>query len=138
MSTKAKTVGKWEKGQSGNPAGRPKDVRSITVLKNDLELAVRDKLTATKVTQIVNRMVDIALNCPDPEIAIKAAKPILDMAISKAAVQEAVAQRAPITIVIENATLAAQQTEQKRAEPTKVKYEIIESTPVDSSDGTRK
>ncbi len=138
MSAKSKTVGKWQKGQTGNPAGRPKDVRSITVLKNDLELAVREKLTATKVTQIVNRMVDMAINSPDEKIAIMAGKTILDMAVSKAAVQEAVAQRAPITIVIENATLAAQQIEQKRAEPTKVKYEIIESTTVDAPDGTRK
>lgn len=134
MPEASKAVGKWEKGVSGNPAGRPKDVRSITVLKNDLELAVREKLTATKVTQIVNRMVDIAINSPDEKLAIMAGKTIIDMAVSKAAVQEAVAQRAPITIIIENATLAAQAQEQKRNEPTKVKYEIIESTPLNPAD----
>jgi hypothetical protein len=79
-------------------------------------------------------MVDIAINSPDEKLAIMAGKTIIDMAVSKAAVQEAVAQRAPITIIIENATLAAQAQEQKRNEPTKVKYEIIESTSLNPAD----
>ncbi len=109
-------------------------MRSLTVLKNDLELAVRDRLTATKVTQVVNRMLDIALNSPDEKNAISAGKTILDMAVSKAAVQEAVAQRAPITIVIENATLAAQE-QKKPTEPPRVVYETtIEPTPEHRAD----
>ena len=116
--------GKWVKGKSGNPAGRPKDQRSIAVLKNDLELAVRERLTATKVTQVVNRMLEIALG-DDIKSAVTAGKVILDMAISKAAVQEAVANRAPITIVIENATLGnKQQTVIEQEDST---YEIVSS-----------
>jgi hypothetical protein len=119
--TTAVTKGKWGKGKSGNPRGRPPTAsrpRDIVTLKNDLELAVRDCLSATKVTQVVNRMLEIAIHHPDTKSAISAAKIILDMSISKAAVQEAVAQRAPINIIIENATLA-KQTEEK---------EVIEAT----------
>lgn len=117
--------GKWVKGKSGNPAGRPSDQRNISVLKNDLELAVREKLTATKVTQVVNRMVELALG-DDPKVAVSAGKLILDMAISKAAVQEAVANRAPITIIIENATLAAQAADTKKKQVIEaVSYEVV-------------
>ena len=114
--------GKWEKGKSGNPAGRPKDQRNITTLKNDLELAVREKLTPAIVTRVVNRMVEIATKGED-KVAVTAGKAILDMAISKAAVQEAVAQRAPITIIIENATLAKEQTANK---PIEVEYNVVQ------------
>ena len=117
--------GKWEKGKSGNPAGRPKDQRNITTLKNDLELAVREKLTPAIVTRVVNRMVEIATKGED-KVAVTAGKAILDMAISKAAVQEAVAQRAPITIIIENATLAAMAKEQTANNPIEVEYNVVQ------------
>jgi hypothetical protein len=118
--------GKWEKGKSGNPAGRPKDQRNITTLKNDLELAVREKLTPAIVTRVVNRMVEIATKGED-KVAVTAGKAILDMAISKAAVQEAVAQRAPITIIIENATLAAMAKEHTASKPIEVEYNVVSS-----------
>lgn len=127
-TTTAVTKGsnKWVKGKSGNPKGRPRNVdrpRDIVTLKNDLELAVRDALQPLKVTQIVNRMVDIACNHPDTKSAISAAKLILDMSVSKAAVQEAVAQRAPINIIIENATLAQQRDNQEKV--IEAKYEVV-------------
>lgn len=122
----AVTKGKWVRGKSGNPRGRPTNAsrpRDIVTLKNDLELAVRDQLTPTKVTQIVNRMIDIAVNHVDPKHAISAAKIILDMSVSKAAVQEAVAQRAPINIIIENATLAKQAEDNNRI--IEATYEVV-------------
>jgi hypothetical protein len=120
-------VGKWTKGASGNPRGRPKDQRNIVTLKNDLELAVREKLTPAKVTQIVNRMIEIAINSPDHKSAIAAGKVILDMAVSKAAVQEITGNRAPITIIIENATLAQLAQEDKNNKVIKeVSYEVVD------------
>lgn len=106
---KKKAITQWVPGQSGNPAGRPKDVRTINVLKNDLELAVRQNLSAVKVTQVVNRMVDIATKSQDEAAAVAAAKVVLGMAISKAHIQEQTQGKSGFTIVIENATLQALQ-----------------------------
>jgi len=118
----AKSVTTWAKGVSGNPKGRQKDVRTVAILKNDLELAVREKLTPAAVTKIVHRLVDIAQNSPEEKHAIAAGKTILDYALSKQVVQDAVKERAPITIIIENATLAAQ----AQAKPTKPVIEVID------------
>jgi hypothetical protein len=112
-TTAGTTKGKWVSGVSGNPRGRPKDVRTVAMVKNTLELAVREKLTAADVTRIVNRLVEIALTDPEPKNAIPAAKLIMDMAISKAAVQDMQDQKSAITIIIENATLAAKQIEKQ-------------------------
>ena len=92
----------WQPGQSGNPKGRPPGIRTIQVLKNDLELAVRGQLTASTVTKVVNKMAAMAIDGD-----VKAAKLILDMAISKNHVQD-VGDRPQFHIVIENATIAAQ------------------------------
>lgn len=106
---KLKAVSQWVPGQSGNPKGRPKDVRTIQVLKNDLELAVREHLSPTKVTQVINRMVEIATKSRDPLAAVAAGKVVLTYAISKPHVQEQGQSRTGFTIVIENATLQALQ-----------------------------
>ena len=124
ITTAATTKGKWVKGQSGNPKGKPKDLRTIQVLKNDLELAVREKLSAATVSRVVNRMVNIALNDVEPKHSIAAAKLIMDMAISKAAVQEQANQRPAISIIIENATLAKQKLKEQPIEAT---YSVVSS-----------
>lgn len=104
---KSKAVTQWKPGESGNPKGRPKDQRTIAVLKNDLELAVREKLSKAAVSSVVNRMVKIATQSVDEMAAIAAGKVVLNMAISKAHVQEQVSGKSGFTIVIENATVQA-------------------------------
>lgn len=120
---KKKAVTKWVPGQSGNPLGRPKDVRTIAVLKNDLELAVRGELKPVRVTQVVNRMIDIALKSRDPIAAVAAAKVVLGMAISKPHVQEQQSGSKGFTIVIENATLQALQKPPIDAEFTQIEVD---------------
>jgi len=126
---KKKAVSQWVPGQSGNPAGRPPDVRTVAMLKNDLELAVRQQLTPTRVTQVINRMIDIAVN-PKSENkdAVAAGKVVLSMAISKPHVQEQVSGKTGFTIVIENATLQALQSKPEvKSEAIDAEYENINS-----------
>ena len=124
-----KALTKWVPGQSGNPNGRPKDVRTVAVLKNDLELAVRAELSPIKVTQVVNRMVKIATESTDLMAAVQAAKVVLGMAISKAHIQEAQTGNRGFTIVIENATLQALQkpVEEKPIEAVTYNVECSET-----------
>lgn len=101
-----KTVTTWKEGQSGNPKGRPKDVRTLVTLKNDLEVAVRQHLSPTRVTQVVNRMLEIATNpATKDKDAISAGKVILDMAIIKGATQQEFDGKQALKIVIETLTL---------------------------------
>jgi hypothetical protein len=127
LAVKKKSVTKWVPGQSGNPAGRPKDVRTIAVLKNDLELAVREELSPVKVTQVVNRMIKIATESKDPMAAVAAGKLVLGMAISKPHVQEQSSGNKGFTIVIENATLQALQKPDENQKVIDVQYENINS-----------
>lgn len=95
--------GKWVKGQSGNPSGRPKGSKSELVeLKQDLEIAVRRSLPADRIIKIVAKMADLA------ELGdVKAAKLLLDKFVSNATSAEEVAgDSGGIVIRIENATFA--------------------------------
>ena len=118
-SLPVQTGGRWPAGKSGNPKGRPKDVRTIQVVKNDLELAVREKLSVTKVTQVVNRMIELALQGDT-----KAAKLIFDMALSKGALADLQQTKPSIHIVIENATLNAAKAQQE-AKPIEGSYDVV-------------
>jgi hypothetical protein len=66
-------------------------------------------------------MIDIALTADDPKSAVAAGKVVLDMAISKAHVQEQSQGNKGFTIVIENATLQALQKP-----PIEAEYKQIE------------
>lgn len=97
--------GKFLEGVSGNPAGRPLGSRSKLVkIKEKLEIAVREGISADKITRIVIKMATMA-----EEGDVKAARLILDKFMSSGATQEESegqeAQRG-ITIRIENATFA--------------------------------
>lgn len=95
--------GKWVKGQSGNPNGRPKGSKAeLTELKQELEVAVRRSLPAQKIINIVTKIADMA-EAGD----VKAAKLILDKFVSNATGAEEVAgDSGGIVIRIENATFA--------------------------------
>ena len=123
-----KTATSWKEGQSGNPTGRPKDVRTLQVLKNDLELAVRERLSPSRVSAVVNRLLDIATSktSADKE-AIAAGKVILDMAITKSAVQEPFESKAGLKVIIETLTLQQVAPEVKiTTKPIDVEYTQIE------------
>lgn len=119
----AKGATVWKEGQSGNPAGRPKDVRTLQVLKNDLELAVREKLSPARVSSVVNRLLDIATDKKSADKdAIAAGKVILDMAIAKTAVQESFEGKAGLKVIIETLTLQAVPAVKIEAQPLNVEF----------------
>ena len=104
VSTRAEG-GKFVKGVSGNPAGRPKK-QQLKDLQQDLEIALREHITVDKVKRIINRMVEKAEGGH-----VGAAKLILDKVISNARDSDDAGANDGRTVVfrIENATFAAQQ-----------------------------
>jgi len=94
--------GTFIKGKSGNPAGRPKGRKNqLTQLKQDLEIAVRDNISSSDVTDVLQTMVELA-----KEGNVGAAKIILDKAITNAKDADDVATgNAGWQFVIKNVTV---------------------------------
>lgn len=94
--------GRFVKGVSGNPNGRPMGAKNkITVLKQDLELAIREGLRSGDIKKIVGAMIDEAQTGN-----VAAAKLILDKVMSNAKVEEDVDEKGKgIQITIENFTV---------------------------------
>ena len=111
--------GRFLPGVSGNPAGRPVGRRQrLDVLKQELEIAVRENVRAPRIVRIVNKMCDLAEGGD-----VRAAKLILGIAVSSPAVQKDSGSDTPgIRIVIENATFAAGAAKQ----PTPIEGHVIE------------
>lgn len=105
-----------------NPEGRPEGSKNKLVsVKRKLELAVREGMSAARITRIITKMSDMA-EAGD----VKAARLILDKFISSAGGDDDVADKLPggITIRIENATFAKTQHT-----PT---VDIIDITPIEN------
>lgn len=98
--------GKFLKGVSGNPAGRPKGRKNvITTLKQDLEIAIRENLTVADVQNVVKSMLAEALNGN-----VGAGKLILDKVLSNAReADDEKEQGGGLKIVIEHANIDALQ-----------------------------
>ena len=96
-------------GISGNPKGRPKGKKNqITELKQDLEIALRENLSAEDVQNVVRAMLAAAL-----EGNVGAGKLILDKVMSNAReAEDAQESGGGLKIVIENATLDVLQSNQ--------------------------
>ena len=94
--------GKFLPGQSGNPNGRPKGRKNqITELKQDLEIAVRRNVPASRIGKIVGKMCDLA-----EEGHVGAAKLILDKTLSNAKdAEDAQEAQGGFTFVVKNVTL---------------------------------
>lgn len=101
-SPKRNGNGQWLAGSSGNPLGRPKGKKNeITDLKQDLEIALRQHMSADKIKTIIEAMYDKAL-----EGNVGAAKLILDKVLSNARETEDTQESSGgLKIVIENAQL---------------------------------
>jgi len=94
-----------QKGHSLNPAGRPPGRKDqITELKQDLELAVRQHLKPAKVKEVIDKLVELAVQGNTRAIGI-----LLDKVLPSAKDTDDSDNKLPnIRIVIENATFRAQ------------------------------
>ena len=120
-------AGKFLEGASGNPGGRPQGSRSKLVkIKEKLELAVRENISAARIGRIVDKMATLA-----EEGDIRAARLIFDKFISNASAgedpEEASSQARGITIRIENATFA------KTQQPTEPKPIDVNFTEINTN-----
>lgn len=106
-------------------------MRTLQVLKSDLELAVRQQLNPSRVSSVVNRLLDIATaKTSTDKDAIAAGKVILDMAISKSAVQEPFEGKGGLKVIIETLTLHTAATPDVKisAKPIEVEFTEVENT----------
>lgn len=89
-------------GKSGNPNGRPKGRKNqLTVLKQDLEIALREGLDPNKIKAVVDSMVELAL-----QGNVGAGKLILDKVVSNARESEDEKETSGgLKIVIEHANV---------------------------------
>lgn len=97
--------GRFVKGQSGNPAGRPpNDKNKLATLRKTLEIAVIEHVSIEKIKRILNKVVEKA-EAGD----MRAAKLILDKVVSNAGPAEDTEDTGrKVIFVIENVTIAAQ------------------------------
>lgn len=130
--------GRWVKGQSGNPKGRPPadpdkiGTHALTHLKNKLEYAVRESVDPERIKRIVVKMCQLA-----EDGNVRAAKLILDKVVSNASgptQEEPGDQSRTVVFQIENATFAAIQ---KNAAPVSDAVEVevitVSTTPSEES-----
>lgn len=112
--------GRFVKGVSGNPVGRPEGKKNtITNLKQDLEIAIRQHLTVDMVTDIIDSMVTEARNG-----SVGAAKLLLDKAVSNAKdVDDVHRDSGGFTVIVRNLTL------EQPGEPTEkpIEGEVIDN-----------
>jgi hypothetical protein len=118
--------GRFVKGQSGNPKGRPPNTNNkLATLRKELELAILEHVGVEKVKRIINKVVEKA-EAGD----MRAAKLILDKVVPNAGPgDEAADNGRTVVFRIENATFAAQhQIEQK--DPNSIDVQVTDVTPI--------
>lgn len=98
--------GRFLPGVSGNPAGRPKGRKNLlTVLKQDLEIAIRKNLCQQDIQNVVNAMLQQALDGN-----VGAGKLILDKVLSNAKEGEDEKESGgALKVIIEHANFEAMQ-----------------------------
>jgi len=118
--------GRFVKGQSGNPNGRPPNKKNtLLALRQDLELAVLEHVSPEKVRRILNKVVERA-EAGD----MRAAKLILDKVVSNAGpADDAEDNGRTVVFRIENATVFAAQQQIEQQKPNAIDVSVTDVTP---------
>jgi hypothetical protein len=122
--------GRFPKGTSGNPAGRPPGRRNeIRAIQEELELAVRSHAKPEKIKKVVEKVFNKAINGN-----MAAAKLVFDYFLSKVTpTEEQAGGTGSIRVVIENATFKVQQGQQPIPVVIDGTFEETMSTGADAS-----
>jgi hypothetical protein len=134
MSETAPVVsdGRFVKGQSGNPAGRPPNTKNkLSALRKELELAVIEHVGIPRLKRIINKIAEKA-EAGD----MRAAKLLLDKVVPNAGPgDEADNNGRTVVFRIENATFAAQhKIEQQK--PNSIDVQVTDVTPITPQEST--
>lgn len=104
-------TGRWVKGQSGNPKGRQKGSRNVATherlaLEATLRAYLSEGKNRGKIKKALDRLIGLAADHGDPEIAIKAMKILADKVLVQPKQEEdrSGIESPQVHIVIENAT----------------------------------
>lgn len=119
--------GRFVKGQSGNPLGRPLNTKNkLATLRKELELAVIEHVGIEKIKRIINKVVEKA-EAGD----MRAAKLILDKVVSNAGPGDETTDNGRTVIFrIENATFAAKSEQEKLPKGESIDVQVIDMTPI--------
>lgn len=119
--------GRFVKGQSGNPLGRPPNTKNrLATLRKELELAVIEHVGIEKIKRIINKVVEKA-EAGD----MRAAKLILDKVISNAGPGDETADNGrTIIFKIENATFAAKAEQETLPKGESLDVQVTDVTPI--------
>lgn len=129
VSEESSNKGRWVKGQSGNPRGRPK--KELTALQRDLEGAVREHLDPEKVKRLVDKVYQQAMDGNT-----RAQKLLFDKLIPNAVDSPEQAESGRTVVFrIENATFAAQQQQTKLSDKSAAIDVEVQTLPAQVTDG---
>lgn len=129
-------AGRFVKGQSGNPAGRPPNSRNkLSNLRKELELAVIDAIGTDRLKRIIDKVAKQA-----EEGNIRAAKLLLDKVVPNASnADEGDNSGRTIVFRVENATVyAAQQTIEHAKQSDAIDVTVTDVTPINTQQESTK
>lgn len=122
------TSGRFVKGQSGNPAGRPPNTKNkLASLRKELELAIIEHVGLPRLKRIINKVAEKA-EAGD----MRAAKLLLDKVVSNAGPGDETENTGRTVVFrIENATFAAIEQHKPNAIDVSV-TDVTSNTPQES------
>jgi hypothetical protein len=117
--------GRFVKGHSGNPAGRPPNSKNkLSNLRKELELALVEHIGIERLKRIINKVAEKA-EAGD----MRAAKLLLDKTVPNASPSDETQDNGrQVVFRIVNATFAAQQQQLEQQDPNAIDVQVTDVT----------